>query len=80
VGVLHDQDLHQAISWLRNAQGQPVSDSELEAWYAGQVSEIGCRLVLGQTRVPVRRIRAVSVASRFGFDPDPMPSPGEPEC
>jgi hypothetical protein len=31
-------------------------------------------------RVPVGRIQAGEVPQKFGFDPNPRPKEGEPEC
>jgi len=79
VGLLSDRDLAGMLPRLRNADGSAATDDELEAWTAGAMPA-GAALDLGRSRVSLRAIRSGEVAARFGFDPDPRPAPGEPEC
>jgi hypothetical protein len=77
-GLVHDQDLPQVLDRVRNAHDQPLSDQELGALATGEAENARLHLSLGS--MPVGRLRADRVAAHFGFDPDPRPAPGEPEC
>jgi len=79
VGLISDRDLSSLLPRLRHAEGKVVGDDELELWMAGSVPE-GVHLDLGRVCLPLRSICARDVPKRFGFDPDPRPAPGEPEC
>jgi len=80
VGVVHGQDLAAALSCLRDASGAGLSDDALEALLQGGSRAPVATLAAAAGPVPVGRIGAAEVAARFGFDPDPRPAPGEPEC
>ena len=77
VGLVHDQDLAEALSCLRDAGGATLPDDALE----GLLQSAGALgLAVDGGTVPVGRIDATAVPVRFGFDPEPRPAPGEPEC
>jgi hypothetical protein len=84
VGLLHDQDLPELLTCLLGPSGEPLQDSAIEQLLAdrAQISSAttAARLRLGAHAVPVSFIRSTDVPARFGFDPDPRPAPGEPEC
>ena len=79
VGLVSDRDLASLLTCLRRADGTVASDEDLEQWMGGNVPEGAC-LDLGRVRLPLSSIRVREVPARFGFDPDPRPAPGEPEC
>jgi len=80
VGLMCDRDLADMAQRLRRADGTVPTDEELEALAAGTDTPGGAFLDLGWTRLLLRTIRSAEVAGRFGFDRDPRPAPGEPEC
>jgi len=80
VAVVHDQDLGEALDCLRRAVGAPLTDAELEAMLDNDNLPGDLVLALGGVVRPLGRVAASAVARRFGFDPNPRPDPGEPEC
>jgi hypothetical protein len=83
VGLIHDRDLPGILSSLLGRGGDPLADSEIEQLLQDRTQHphpTGVRLDLGSHAVPVSFIDSTDVATRFGFDPDPRPAPGEPEC
>ena len=76
-GVLLDRDLPALLDRIETASGA-VSEESLAALTAGALPDL--TLALGRRRVPLSAIKAAEVAERFGFDPDPRPAAGEPEC
>jgi len=80
VGVVHGQDLAETLSRLRDASGAALSDAALEELLQATSGAPAVVLAMVGGTVPVGRIEATTVPARFGFDPDPRPAPGEPEC
>jgi hypothetical protein len=82
VGVIHDQDLSEVLQRLVDATGEPLDDEMLETWLNDHRNQDQSRawLQLPRRSLPVFRIDSASVPLRFKFDPNPHPSPGEPEC
>ena len=82
VGVVHDQDLPEIVACLVGPDGKPLSDAAMEELLTPAPADApsGARLFLGGHAAPLSRIRSDEVAARFGFDPDPRPAAGEPEC
>ena len=83
LGVVHDQDLPDVLSRLIGPDGAPMGDDAIEALLdaaAGADSEEGIALHTAAGAGPVFTVLSDEVAQRFGFDPDPRPPPGEPEC
>jgi hypothetical protein len=84
VGLIQDQDLPELLTCLLGPSGEPLQDSAIDQLLAGRTqmssATTAVRLRLGARAVPVSFIRSADVPGRFGFDPDPRPAPGEPEC
>lgn len=82
VGVVADRDLHHVLAQIIGPSGAPADDEDLAAALAAARAggDTGLRLRDGAARVPIWGIAAAEVPRRFGFDPDPRPAPGEPEC
>lgn len=82
VGIVHDQDWPEVLACMAGPGGETLSDAELEqrlgADAKGERAEVSLRTSAGP--VPIGAIRSDEVARRFGFEPDPRPAPGEPEC
>jgi hypothetical protein len=74
-GVLLDRDLAAVAEGFVDRGGHPLEDALFDAAAAGDAV-----LALAGVRVPLGKIAAGAVARRFGFDPDPRPAPGEPDC
>ena len=82
VGAIHDQDLPEVLGSLSGPDGQPLDDDVTERLltFPGGVEAGAALLSLGGVALRLSTIRSVEVPHRFGFDPDPRPAPGEPEC
>ena len=76
-GVLLDRDLPALLDRIETASG-PASEESLAALTAGALPDL--TLDLGRRRVPLSAIAAQDLPARFGFNPAPVPAPGEPEC
>ncbi len=79
IGLLDDRDLPAAVAGLRDEHGNAAGDTLVESYLSGAPAR-GMHLAFGASILPVEPIRSTAVAQRFGFDPDPRPQPGEPEC
>jgi len=77
-GVLLDRDLPALLDRIVT-DGGPASEETLHA-LTGGADVPPLALELKTRRVPLGSILAAEVPARFGFDPDPRPAPGEPEC
>jgi hypothetical protein len=83
VGALHDQDLPEVLAHLVGIDGEALGDAAIELLLEGAAASAGPPAACLHTAsgpVPLGVIRAEAVPGRFGFDPDPRPAPGEPEC
>ena len=83
LGLIDDRDLPGILSSLRGLAGEPLDDKAIEQLLqdiARPARPPRVRLHFGSHAVPVSFIGSREVAARFGFDPDPCPAPGEPEC
>jgi hypothetical protein len=83
LGLVHDHDLPDVLSGLMGPDGAPMGDGAVEALLdaaVGADSEEGIALRTAAGPVPVFTVLSDEVAQRFGFDPEPRPAPGEPEC
>ncbi len=83
VGVIHDQDLAEISTRFVDAAGARIGDIELEAALAQlspKTANGSLLLRLSGSSVPVSRVESTEVAHRFGFDPDPQPATGQPDC
>jgi hypothetical protein len=76
-GVLLDRDLPRLLDRIVTATGR-ASDESLSALTSGELPDLA--LELGHHRVPLSAIAVAEVPARFGFNPSPVPAPGEPEC
>jgi hypothetical protein len=84
VGVVHDLDLPELVGCLCGSSGGPLEDRALDQLLTGPLA-LGAdlraiRLKLAGLALRVSPIRSIEVPTRFGFDPNPRPAPGEPEC
>lgn len=77
VGVLLDRDLPQLLDRIVTATGHGAEES-LSALTSGELPDLA--IELGRHRVPLGAIAVAEVPARFGFNPSPVPAPGEPEC
>jgi hypothetical protein len=80
IGLVLDRDLAVLLDGLADDNGAPLDETALQALVRPAGNAMPAWLRWGERRVPVDSIQASAVASRFGFDPDPRPAPGEPEC
>jgi hypothetical protein len=82
VGAIHDQDLPEILGSLCAPGGQPLDDDATERLLAfqGGMEPSAVLLSLGGVALRLSTIRSAEVPERFGFDPDPRPTAGEPEC
>jgi hypothetical protein len=82
VGAVDDRDLADAARCFTDSQGRPMADAEfakaLDPATGGR--RAGFWFDYGGKRLPVGRISAGEVAQKFGFDPEPRPAQGEPDC
>ncbi|MCZ7563235.1 MAG: DUF2946 family protein [Burkholderiales bacterium] len=79
-GVVLDRDLQAVERCIEDDTGAPLSEAAFDALAAGAPEAPGAFLALGAARVPIGRLASAELARRFGFDADPRPAPGEPEC
>ena len=82
LGLMSDRDLAAVSARFTGARGDPVSDETLARAFEpdSRRHASGVYFQHADSRVPIGRIRSVEVAQKFGFDPDPRPADGEPEC
>jgi hypothetical protein len=83
IGVVHDQDLPEVLTHLRGADGAPMGDDAVERLLDDAAGADACEAATLHTAagpVPVFTVLTDEVPGRFGFDADPRPAPGEPEC
>ncbi len=82
IGAVADRDLTAALDWLRRPDGgapdEALVSQAMAAAARGQ--DTGLALLFGRAALPVAGIGAAELARRFGFDPDPRPARGEPDC
>ena len=77
VGVVSDRDLQ--LLFERLDRENPADDGGVpldERLAAGSLTA----LRLFGVEVPLRGVISSAVADEFGFNPDPRPAPGEPDC
>ncbi len=81
IGLLHDQDLQELVSCISAPQDARLSDDDLLAALDAKGAWAGkLELRLRGARLPLRHIESGAVPRQFGFEPDPRPAPGQPEC
>lgn len=74
-GVVSDRDLQDFTARLL-ADNPALGD---EAGLLALAARGGELMVLGE-RVPAACVNSAALAARYGFDPDPRPAPGQPDC
>jgi hypothetical protein len=82
VGVVHDQDLPELLGCLSGSSGGSLEDAAIEQLLAHALgADLGApQLRLAGFALHLSHIRSAEVPARFGFEPNPRPAPGEPEC
>jgi Protein of unknown function (DUF2946) len=82
VGVLNDRDLAGVAALFTDLHGKPVSDALLARAFDAEARRhaTGVYVDYAGSRVPIGRIQTGEVAQKFGFNPNPRPKEGEPEC
>jgi DUF2946 family protein len=80
IGLLEDRDLPYIVERLTTS-GQAVDEAMFERLLSESApADLELKLQLGEHTLRVHRIRSGDAAMRFGFDPQPRPAPGEPDC
>lgn len=81
-GLVSDRDLARTMELFTDVHGKPVADAVLTRAFDAESRRhaTGLYFDYAGNRVPVGRIQAGAVAQKFGFDPNPRPKEGEPEC
>ncbi len=81
-GLVSDRDLASIMTLITDVHGKPVSDATLAQGFNAEFRRhaTGLYFAYAGNRVPVGRIHAGEVPQKFGFDPNPRPKEGEPEC
>ena len=81
-GLVSDRDLARIMALFTDVHGGPVGDATLARAFDAESGRhaTGLYFDYAGNRVPVGRIQAGELPQKFGFDPDPRPAPGEPEC
>ncbi|HZP92406.1 MAG TPA: DUF2946 family protein [Burkholderiales bacterium] len=82
LGAVVDRDLAEVAAHFTDAKGEALSAEDLIKTLDPESlrRRAGFWLQYGGDRLPVGRIASAQAAQKFGFDPDPRPAPGEPEC
>ena len=82
MGVMNDRDLATVSRLFTDLHGNPVSDTHLTRAFDPEARRhaTGVYVDYAGSRVPIGRIQAGEVAQKFGFEPDPRPAGGEPDC
>lgn len=79
-GALIDRDLAVLVRRLVDTSGNRLDDATITRWIEGAEIAAAPWIALADGRIPVGRLPHGPVGDRFGFDPDPRPDAGEPEC
>ena len=81
-GLVSDRDLAGVIALFTDVHGNPVGEAVLVRAFDAESRRhaTGLYFDYAGNRVPVGRIQTGEVPQKFGFEPDPRPAPGEPEC
>ena len=82
IGCVCDRDLAEVLAWLSDAAGDTLCDDDLEVALDAPLSHgtTGWWLNYRSRRIPVGRIDSSQVSRKFGFEPCPLPAPGQPDC
>lgn len=81
-GLVSDRDLAGIMALFADVHGKPIGEAVLARAVDAESRRhaTGLYFDYAGNRVPVGRIHAREVPQKFGFDPDPRPASGEPEC
>jgi hypothetical protein len=81
-GLVSDRDLGGVMALFTDVHGKPIGDTMLARALDGEARRhaTGLYFDFAGNRAPVGRIQSSELPQKFGFDPDPRPAPGEPEC
>jgi hypothetical protein len=81
-GLVSDRDLAGIMALFTDVHGNSVGDAVLARAFDADSRRHATGLCFDYAgnRVPVGRIQAGEVPQKFGFNPDPRPKEGEPEC
>lgn len=79
-GALVDRDLAALVQRLVDAEGNRLDDAAVTSWIDGAAADDTPWVALADGRIRIERLPQGAVGARFGFDPDPRPDAGEPEC
>lgn len=81
-GLVSDRDLADIMALFTDVHGKPVGDAVLGRAFDDEARRhaTGLYFDYAGNRVPVGRIQSGEVPQKFGFDPNPRPKEGEPEC
>ena len=77
VGVISDRDLAPLIDRLAAENPELEGDEALQALFA--MPQAPGILLFGRA-ILLARVQSASVPGAYGFNPDPRPAPGEPDC
>lgn len=80
VGALVDRDLGALAHRLVDTDGHRLDDDAITRWIEGAEPGIAPSVSLADGHVPIGRLPPGPLGPRFGFEPDPRPDAGEPEC
>ena len=82
LGVLNDRDLASVAGFFADLHGKPIDDDMMARAFDPETRRhaTGLYFAYAGSRIPIGRIRTSEVPLKFGFDPDPRPAAGEPEC
>lgn len=78
-GTLDDRDLAEALSLIRGADGNAPDEQGMQGVIAGRGGP-ELHFLLAGGRVVLGRVAAASMAARFGFNANPRPPDGQPDC
>ncbi len=78
-GTLDDRDLAEALSLVREADGAMPDEQRMLDLIAGH-GGAGLHFLLAGDQVALGSVAAASMAAHFGFDANPRPPDGQPDC
>lgn len=82
LGSLCDRDLAEVTTWFTDTAGRAASDDAIARAIETRAAHgsTGIWLSYRTQRLPVGKVMAEQVPDKFGFDPSPQPSAGQPDC
>lgn len=81
-GLVNDRDLARFMTLFTDVHGKPIGDATLARAFDTEARRhaTGLHFHHAGDLLPVGRIHAAEASLKFGFDPNPRPKEGEPEC